>query len=272
MEEEDFPKKVTEKNIGNLTEKAERMQKKGFQLRYVFAFVVPYVVLVSLSVFGWLYLLLWLGLNHYLDFILWLSPELQVVAFFALLFAVYAMVILPILVFSFLSINWILRRYFGYPKHEEAIFAECFIIAKHLRNNERIKAKKEVGYFLACLTGFVRDLRYNPKRKIYAPEFDLLRCGKNEISRMLMFSDDKTPKLLMDFGLAFVRNDDPEAFSNLKQLIERVRKYGEPKGRFRRFLGGLEQYPHSLPFVISMIVIAVAILYFVISGQRLPIG
>ena len=272
MKEEDFPEKVTDKNIEDLIEKAEKLKKKGLQPRYGLAIAVPYSGFALLFVFGSLYLMLWLALNNYLDFLLWFSPEWQGAAFFALLFAVYAVVILPILVFSLLSIIWILRKYFGYPKHEEAIFAECFVIAKHLMNNERLKAKEKVYYFLACLTAFVRDLGYNSKRKIYAPEFDLLRCGKNEISRMLMFSDDKTPKLLMDFGLAFVRNDDPEAFSNLKQLIERVREYGELKGRFRRFLGGIEQYPHSLPFVISMIVIAVAILYFVVSGQRLPIG
>jgi hypothetical protein len=138
--------------------------------------------------------------------------------------------------------------------------------------NERLKAKREIGLFLAHRTSFVRDFGYNAHRKVYSREFGLLICGKTELSRMVMFSNDETSQLLLDFGLAFGRNDDPEAFAKLKQLTERVREYGEPAGKISRFLGIVEQYPHSLPFILTILILAIAIVYYVISGQQLPIG
>jgi len=165
-----------------------------------------------------------------------------------------------------------MEKYLGYPKDEEVIFAHCFIMAKHLRNNERLKAKKEVSYLIPHLTSFVRRLVLNPRREVYSPEFDVLRSGKNEICRMLMFSKDNISELLMRFGLAFVRNDDPEAFSVLRQIVDEVREYGEPKGRFRRFLSGIERYPIASPLLLTTIIIVIAIVYYFVSGQRLPIG
>ena len=75
----------------------------------------------------------------------------------------------------------------------------------------------------------------------------------------------------MNFGLAFVRNDDPEAFSILQQLVCEAQKYGEPKGRFRRFLSAVEQYPHASPLILTIIILAIGLLYYLFSGQHLPI-
>ena len=87
-----------------------------------------------------------------------------------------------------------------------------------------------------------------------------------------MFSGGETPRLLMDFGLAFRRNDDPQAFAKLKKITKKVRVYGEPAGRISRFLGFLERYPHSVPFIFTTLIILVTIIYYVLYGEKLPIG
>lgn len=248
MNNNDFPKKVTKDNINRLQEKAERIKKKLDQLRYQIPWIVSFIVPTVLIVTGLFSLVFWLLQNHYLDFLLGFSPELQIIIFFVLLLTVIFIISFPTIAFIILSTQWVMRKYFGLPKGEEGIFAECFIIAKYLMNNERIKARKEVGDLLLLLKGFVRDW-FNPKRKVYKPEFDLLRSGKTEFCRMLLFSREEIPEFfLMNFGLAFVRNDNPEAFYYLKQLVGEVQKYGEPKGRFRRFLSGMEKYSHSTTF------------------------
>jgi hypothetical protein len=268
MSEKDFPQEITKDNIQQLREKAEKIRQKTLQFRYEIVLVVPYVILGFSVVLYSLRFVVWLLQNHYLDFLLLFSSELQPIIFFVLMFAVVSVISLPTLSFILLSIMWLLRKYIGYPKHEEAIFAECFIIAHYLTNNERMKAKKEVGGFLAFLTTFARDW-FNPKKKVYGPEFAFLRRGKTEICRMLMFSKEKIPDLLMTFGLAFVRDDDPEAFDKLRQLVEKVREYGEPKGRFQKFLGAIERYPQSLTWILTTIIFIVSLL-LTIFGYRPP--
>lgn len=267
MSEKDFPKKVTKRNIPQLIEKAERIKNKALQARYGLSALFFIFISTATFMLGSIFFVIWLAQNYYLDFIFWFSPEWQTTIFFILLFTIAAVITFPTVGLVTLSIFWLQRKYFGCPKHEEQIFANCFIIAKHLMNNERMKAKKEVDSFLANLQTFVRDL-FNPKRKVYGPEFDLLRCGKNEICRMIMFSKEEEPELLMKLGLAFVRNDNPEAFSNLTQLVKKVTEYGEPKGRFRRFLSGIEQHRHSLTLILGTIVFIVSVV-FTIFGYPL---
>jgi len=268
MSKKDFPKKVTEDNIQHLREKAETIKKRAFQSRYTFAIAVPYTIAGLPVVVGSLFLVIWLLQNHYLDFLLWFSPQLQPIIFLVLLTTIMAVTSIPTLSLSLLLIIWLLRKYFRLPKYEETIFAECFIIARHLMNNDRMEAKKEVRTLLAFLTTFVRDW-FNPKRKLYEPEFNLLRSGKSAICRMLMFSEEKIPELLMNFGLAFVRDDNPEAFSYLRQLVGKIREYGEPKGRFHRFLSLIEQYPHSFTLILSIVIFMTSLL-FTIFGYRPP--
>jgi len=273
MSEGIYPEKVTEENLEELTERAEKIRDKTLQFRYGFSLALIYVLIAFPVVRGFFYLYSWLGVNGYLNFLLVFSGESLVLAFF-ILSAVFVLIFsLPILSIVLLSIIWIFRKYLRYPTNEEVIFAESFIIAKHLTNNERDKAKKEVGLLLATFTAFVRNVYFNSKRKVYSPEFDKLRSGKHQIGRMLMFSTEKNiPDLFRNFGLTLIRNDDPEAFSNLNELIKEVEKYGEFKGRMGRFLSGLERYPNSLPWLISFIIIVIGIIYYILSGQRLPTG
>jgi len=268
MSETEYPREVTKDNIKQLHERAEAIKKKNLRVKYVVAFVLSYFLPAAGLVIGGFYLVLWLLVKGYLDFLLIFSPPLQVVIFFILLFTIIETISLPTLGLLLFLITWLMRKYIGYLKYEEVIFSECFIIAIHLMKNERMKAKNEVGVFLAILTQFSRDL-LNPKRKVYGPEFTFLRRGKTEISRMLMFSRENISNLLMNFGLAFLRDDDPEAYEYLAQLLDEVAEYGEPKGRLQRFLGAIETYPQSLTWILTTMIFIVSLL-LTIFGYRPP--
>lgn len=268
-----YPRRVTEDNVDKLIERAEKIGEKQQQGWLFLPLLVFYVIPSLVTGFASFFSMFWLLQNHYLDFLLLLPIDLAVKMFWVLQLLFVGVVTLPIIVLLLFSTIWLMQRHLGYPTDEELIFADCFIMAKNLRKNERLKAKNQVNSFLRGLKGFVRHLIFNPRRKIYSPEFDTLRTGKNEICRMLMFSkEEKISELLMNFGLAFVRNDDPEAFSMLQQFVDEVKKYGEPKGTFRRFLSGVEQYPHASPLILTIMIVVVAILYYCLSGQQLPIG
>lgn len=274
MSKEDFPEKLTKSNIPQLIEKAKRIRENSEKFRYGFLIFVlvgiPYVFVAS----GTFFLTFWLAQQHYLDFLLEaFSPENTIILVFVV-FATLVMVFGVATLFVLnISVMWFLRNYLGFPTLEEDIFADCFIIAMHLTKNERIEAIQEVKHLLVNLNEFVRKMLnpFNPKRKVYTREFNLLRSGKTEISRMLMFSKENISELFMKFGLAFIQSDDPEAFSILQQIIGKVRECGELKGRFHRFMSGIERYPHASPLILTIIIVVIAILYYYLSGQQLPI-
>lgn len=273
MSEETFPSKVTKDNIPQLVKRAERIRKDLERGRYgiiLFILVILPYIFIGLGTF---FLMFWLAVNHYLDFLLIFSTDITIILFFAIWFVLLLLAsVPPVLALNAIAMR-LMRRFLGFPKIEEAIFADCFIIANHLMKNERVEAVKETKHFLLMIREFTkRTLNpVHPKRSVYTPEFNLIRSGKTEISRMLMFSKDNLSELFMKFGLSFVQNDDPEAFSTLQQIVCRIGKFGEPKGRFQRFLSGIERYPHASPFLLTMIIVIVAILYYCLSGQQLPI-
>jgi hypothetical protein len=270
-------KRVSKRSDGResrgINRKSKKIKDKSLQSQYVFGVLLSFVAIAAIVFLSLMLLFFWLAIEGQFNFLLSFSGESRTLAFFIFFFVFVLGFSTPILVVAILSIMRFFEKYLGNPTREEIIFAECFIIAKYLTVNERDKAKKEVAILLSTLTSFVRNLYFNPRRKVYAPEFDKLRCGRNQISRMVMFSEmEYLPYLLRDFGFAFIRNDSPEAFSSLNQLIKEVEKYGELKGRIGRFLSGLERYPNSLPWLIPIVIIVIGIVYYLLSGQRLPTG
>jgi len=254
MSKKDFPEKVTKNSFPQLIEKAKRIKKRAFLLMIVS--VIVYGILGFLIMPIVLYLVGWFLMNS--------LPELSSESFIILWLLVFGLVFIPTLFLLLDSIIRFFERYLGLPKSEEKVFAGCFLIANHLMNNEKTKAIKGVNDFVMYLSDFLKD-RNNLKRKVYAPEFNLLISGKTEIRRMLLFSKEKIPELLMNFGLSFVRGEDQEAFSSLTRLVERVKIYGEPRGRFRRFLAGLEQYPTFFNFLLSMAIFVVSVVLAILG-------
>jgi hypothetical protein len=119
---------------------------------------------------------------------------------------------------------------------------------------------KEVDDFIAHLSVFAKDFFNYPKGKMYAPKFNLLISGRDQIKRMLFFSDVNVSETLTSFGLSLVHNEDQEAYSSLKRIIEETQKYGKLEGRFQRILGGMEKHQTAMTLIIWMASIVLAII------------
>ena len=255
MGQTEYPEKATKENLERLIAKAEDIDKTRQKFKYILIFVLLYFLVAFFVLLVSLLLSVWLVVNGYLNFLVWFSPDIQGSSFVGFLFLFMGMFSMPILALWVLIVFRIMSKYSSYPTYEESIFSDSVLIANYLRNNERLLAKQQVSFLLSDLTGFCRNILFNPKRKIYSPEFDVLRSGKHQINRMLMFSKEDISQFFMDFGLAFVSGKDPEAFSKLKEIIERYKSIGSwneiskcyeysvdiIKARVRNYLGK-EQY------------------------------
>jgi len=250
MSETEFPKEVTKDNIQQFRERATKIKKRAFRLMIYTTILYGIIGLIAMP-----FILFYVGW-----FLLKILPEMPSTTFFVI-FLVVVVIVFELFLYLLLNlIELLLKKAFKFPKHEERIFAQCFLMADHLMNNERIKAIKEVDDFITHLSVFIKDIFNYPKRKIYSPEFNLLISGKNQIKRMLLFSEEKISELLINFGLALIHDEDSKAFSISKKLICEAKKYGKLEGRLQKILAGMEKYPHFLTFVLSILAVILAIL------------
>jgi hypothetical protein len=249
MSETEYPKEITKDNIEQLRETAFKIKKKGFRLMITKTILYGIIGLITMP-----FIFFYLGV-----FLLHVLPEMSSQTFFGIFLIVFVIVFEIYLYLLLNLIELILEKAFKFPSHAERVFAQCFLMAYYLANNKRMKAIKEVDEFIMHLSVFTKDM-FNPKRKEYAHEFNMLISGKNQIRRMLLFSEEKIADLLTSFGLALVHNEDSKAFSVLNKIINEARKYGKLEGRIQRFLSSLEKYPHLLTFFISIIAFLLAIL------------
>jgi len=166
-------------------------------------------------------------------------------------------------VFLYIVLNLlepILRWIFKFPRHEERIFGQCFLMAYYLTNKEKMRAIREVDDFIMHLSVFAKNKFNYPKGKMYAPEFNLLINGKNQIKRMLFFSQGNISEILTSFGLALIHNEDHKAYSSVKQLIEETQKYGKLEGRFHVIVAQTKKYDVVVTWILLLIPIILAIL------------
>jgi len=270
MSKKNYPKKVTKDNIDSLLKEARRIEKsEKFKYR-LFGGVTATIIAVTCSFLS-LSLVIWVLQSINFVSLFPSKKHLSYVIFnFVLFFTVYITICY---VSVKLSIPFIKRvnEHFGYPSSEEMIFSESILIGDHIVRNNRMIAKKGVNVLLFSLSEFATDF-FNPKRKMYGPEIDLLVRGRSSFHRMVMFSKKENANTLMNFGLAFVRADHPEAFSNLKKLNDEILKYGEPKGRFHGFFSMMERYPHSTRLIVTTVVIVVSIILILCGYVPLPWG
>lgn len=250
MKKKDFPKEITKDNIHQLKERATRTKKRAFHLMIYTTILYGIIGLIAMP-----FIFFYVGL-----FSLKILPEMPSETFFGIFLVVFVIVFELFLYLLLNLIELVLRKAFMFPSHAERIFAQCFLMAYYLTNNERTKAIKEVDDFISHLSVFTKDIFNYPKGKMYAPEFNSLISGKNQIKRMLLFSEEKIAELLTSFGLALIHNEDSKVYSSLSQLIKEAQKYGKLEGRLKRMLAGIEKYPHFLTFVLSILAIILAIL------------
>ncbi len=228
-----YPIEITEENNDALWKRAKELNLSYWKL--------PIVSLItSIGIFS--IFLLWF-LIPFIDWLKTIQLTKEQFAYIALgLSALFS----AIFAFGFAS-KWeaIVRKVrigkYGFPSSEEMIFAECFIMARFLDENEREKALNRVKYFLDYHLSSIPQDVLNEKRRSYRDEVEALVRGKNSFKRMLLFSEESVPCLLRNFGLALVRGDDPLAHIYLKQIIRITKNYGKLEGRFERILSQINR-------------------------------
>lgn len=251
MTKTDYPSEVTEDNLKQLNEKAKTIKKRAMVLLYASTILYGIIALASFPI---LYFVVGRLLLPSLE-------TLPAETSFGITFVVFWVVFFLYVYMLYIFVELGLMLAFKLPRHDERVFAECFIIADYLTNNEKRKAVREVDDFVMHLYSFARSGFYRSKE--YAHEFFLLSSGKTPIRRMLLFSENNTLELLRNFGLALVRKEDPKAFKLLNQIVSEVRNYGELKGTLRKILGALEKYQNLftlLLFIASVILVVLGIL------------
>jgi hypothetical protein len=269
----DLPKEITNNNLKEFQTKAKEIRDKFLRTRLILVSLVLYFVPTALSGVGIFYVIGWLAVNNYLNFLPFWFGSWASAMFFLLIIIVLAFLWIPLSVFYMLTVTYVVQKYLGLPSYEEMIFAECFTIAEKVKGGKRVEAQGEANFLRSLFTSYARNLVFNPKRKAYSPELDVLRSGRTEMSRMILFSKKDISRMFMRVGLAFAQNDDPEAFESLTELINEVRKFGEPKGRLHRLLGHIERYPVSLPWLVGLVIpltTLAILLYYLLSGQKIP--
>lgn len=245
-----FPEKVTKENLSDLVKRAKKIKRRYFWLMLVVGcfYTLIGLFLVIPLVF---YLVAWSLRISYPE----LSTEMLEHALYGISF-----VSLPFVMYLLLDwMIWSFERFLGLPKSEEKVFAGCFTIANHLMNNEKTKAIQEVNDFVSYLAQFLADIG-NKKRKAYSPEFKLLARGKTQIHRMFLFSKVNVSGLFTKFGLSIVRGKDQEAFTNLTELVNEVKKFGKPRGRFSGFIATVKQAKVFLLFITVVMELIIVVL------------
>jgi hypothetical protein len=269
----DFPNEIKVGDIPKWRPIVRRIKKKMVDPLYLVLLAAPIfylsVAFVLLSQIAFFYA----AQNHYLDFLL----QLHGAALVASVFVLYSLVVIVIsflpLAMVTLGTAFLMRKYLEYPTEADAIFAHSFSISEKLSNNDRLSAQREVPQFLGSLTAFHRNWRFNPRRKVYAEEFAILRRNRTAICRMLMFSQDYMSEhiagLFMGFGLALRREDDPTAFKHLKNLIAGSQEFTKPSDKVKNFLNKIERYPTATNLLAALVFAVIAVLFFILGYPEL---
>jgi hypothetical protein len=264
-----FPQKIHRQQVEKWKPVAHDIIGKSEDLSYGCILSAPTIYSGFFLSFVCQFLILYFAENHYLDFISSIPTSgLQILTFLILLFALLLMIaFLPMALVILLTLL-LMRRYLDYPRDEDVIFAECILIAESFSRNDRLSAKNRVGRFLRTLTQFSRNW-LNKRRKIYSPEFTILRKSNIAICRMLMFGQEYVAELFTNFGLALATGDDPKAFGYLCRLVSNAREFGEPIGRIEKILNKIERYPKAINLLIYTVVFVVALLTFFLGYPNL---
>lgn len=259
----EYPKEVTDENFDALFQRAKVIRDRTYNLDLLSVFVTLAIFFGFLTPIFWYYH----GFFHSLT-----AP-------WTLLTVILVFIGGSLFISTFLNevVRAFLRRcnflIFHYPTSEECIFAEIFIIANRIKDN-RVFAKNWQGRFrsatfrvkLLCdeFSLFSNDF-FNVKRRFYAPEFNLLASGENQISRMLIFSKSKTSKMLTDFALALVRNEDVIAFQHVKTIIRETNKFGKLENLSKR-IGNQLRSVYGILALVGVVIASIAGIITIISA------
>jgi hypothetical protein len=246
-----YPKEVTESNFPQLSERAKRL------VRNVWVLELLKLVFVIISMFIIVYILAPIIYSPFLGESLLSLPSAVLLIVDAL---ISSLIISSVIAFWYIErLDSVLRFIFRFPRNDEMVFAECFIIANFLTRNNRLGALRRAESFTTSLSLFTKDY-FNPRRRVYADEFQMLESGKRQIERMLLFSEEKVSGLFANLGLALVTGNDTMAYFFLRLLVRETQQYGELQGRLSRILSQVTRY--EVIIVSLLTILGAVIAYF----------
>lgn len=109
--------------------------------------------------------------------------------------------------------------------YRESLLAYCILVANYSFKGEADRAGKQVNGFIMSLLGIKRTVG-----REYTKEINHLANGRKQLRRMLKFSGEKNPELLLNFGCSIYWDCHPMAFLYLKQIIHNAEEYGKLEG------------------------------------------
>lgn len=252
----EYPDKVDKENLEILIERAKEITNKS---RIAFGVsVVLSFVLIAMSIV-------------YFSPLFDLIPDRQTFAYVTLSISFGASIFVSGFLIDFLNV-FIVRRILTnvakYPSSEEYVFANCVLTATLFERFPKSDWARQIRFKSLYLSEeFSRFTKYdvmNFRRKVYANEFRLLGSGETEIARMLMFSKVDKKKLLTDFAMSLVNQDDPEAFRFLKRIVDEIEKFGKLENRTQRIENKLKKWKNVLAIIGGSITIIATIIGLII--------
>lgn len=247
MSKFDYPKEITKDNIKQTLDRAISIKKK-----------TEWAVGISVFLFTTLGILIFLGTFYGLIDFLAHSNASSLNGLFALVFGLASISLFLIFIFQELiekATNKTLKL-----DYRESVLVSCIIMSNYLFSGERIKAKKELSSFIIAILGLGRTTG-----RAYSDEITLLSNGRKQLRRMLSFSEEEIPQLLLNFGTNLYNNNDPMAYVSIQKMINETQKYGKPEGTFTR----LENQVKSFRGIITLILSIATIIATILAGRIL---
>jgi hypothetical protein len=248
-----YPGKADEENLKKLIERAKEITKKS--LITFFASIIVSVVLLFLIIVV------------YFAPALKIAQNVQAYVEMAFVISFGAALFVSAFLIDFVNV-FFLRRIFSnfipyYPRPEEFVFAQCILTATlfdRFPKSDWARAIRSRSMYLSEeFSRFTKYDAFNFRRKVYAKEFGLLGSGETQIARMLMFSEANKKELLTNFAMAFVNDNDPEAFHDLVGLISEIEKYGKLEILSQRIENQLKKWKTIIAIIGGLVVIIATI-------------
>lgn len=259
MKKYEYPKEANDDNIKELVDRAKVIEKNSSytltaSVVLSLALLVGFTVEIFLSLYGGKTIVL--------------QDEI------VLIFAVAGASSFFVSFFLINLVNAFIRRILNnfksyYPSPEEFVFAQCILTATLFDRNPKTLWAGAVRNRSKNLSDefsmFTKPDVLNFRRKFYADEFNLLGSGETQIGRMLLFSEGKRKKeLLINFAMSLVNDDDPTAFSYLKELIKDIAEYGKLEILATRIENQLKKWKNVVALISAIVAIGATIVGLII--------
>jgi hypothetical protein len=245
----EYPNEITNDNPPMLVEEAKKTKKKANIV--IYSTVAIYSVIEAI--------LLFIGFPAWTYFVIRTSPPMSTET--ALITSIVSFLIIYWMI-SFVLLDGIesaMKRIL-HVNYKEWVFGECVLIINYLRENDKIKAIKEVDNLGSSIRALVWMARPNSRNKMLSQEFKTIENGGKSIKRMLLYSTSDIERLFTRFALAFIHDQDVNTFFSLREIIREASLFGDMKSFSQRILGRLESYPVLVTIIWGIVSTVISII------------